>query len=114
MLHNGALRLFDGETGDRRERVGIDTVQMEGKGFKLDVSKDMRVEEGDLLATVDLDAVKEAGFDPTTIVVVINTATLKSVAPVGATCPRWPKMPFMMDWKMLMAWLPACDAIAAH
>ena len=64
--------------------VGIDTVQMEGKGFKLDVSKDMRVEEGDLLATVDLDAVKEAGFDPTTIVVVINTATLKSVAPVGA------------------------------
>ena len=64
--------------------VGIDTVQMEGKGFKLDVSKDMRVEEGDLLATVDLDAVKEAGFDPTTIVVVIITATLKSVAPVGA------------------------------
>jgi len=62
--------------------VGIDTVQMEGKGFHLDVAKDMRVEEGDLLATVDLDAVKEAGFDTTTIVVVINTAALKSVQPV--------------------------------
>ena len=62
--------------------VGIDTVQMEGKGFHLDVAKDQRVEAGDLLATVDLDAVKEAGFDTTTIVVVINTATLKSVKPV--------------------------------
>ncbi len=63
--------------------VGIDTVQMEGKGFHLDVAKDMRVEAGDLLATVDLDAVKEAGYDTTTIVVVINTAALKSVQPVA-------------------------------
>ena len=63
--------------------VGIDTVQMEGKGFHLDVTKDMRVEAGDLMATVDLDAVKEAGYDTTTIVVVINTATLASVQPVA-------------------------------
>ncbi|MFT3861118.1 glucose PTS transporter subunit IIA [Micropruina sp.] len=64
--------------------VGIDTVQMEGKGFQLDVAKDQRVEAGDLLAKVDLEAVKEAGFDTTTIVVVINTLSLKSVQPVAA------------------------------
>lgn len=64
--------------------VGIDTVQLGGKGFELDVTKDQRVEAGDLMAKVDLDAIKEAGFDTTTIVVVINTAALKSVVPAGA------------------------------
>ena len=63
--------------------VGIDTVQLEGKGFELDVAKDQRVEAGDLLAKVDLDAVKAAGYDTTTMVVVINTATLKSVTPAA-------------------------------
>ncbi len=63
--------------------VGIDTVQLEGKGFELEVAKDQRVQEGDLLARVDLEAVKAAGYDTTTMVVVINTATLKSVTPVG-------------------------------
>ena len=65
--------------------VGIDTVQLGGKGFQLDVVKDQRVEVGDLMARVDLDAIKEAGFDTTTIVVVINTAALKSVTPAGAS-----------------------------
>ena len=63
--------------------VGIDTVQMEGKGFNLDVAKDQRVEAGDLMATVDLEAIKAAGYDTTTIVVVINTATLSEVSPVA-------------------------------
>ena len=64
--------------------VGIDTVQLGGKGFQLDVTKDQRVEVGDLMARVDLDAIAAAGFDTTTIVVVINTAALKSVVPAGA------------------------------
>ena len=64
--------------------VGIDTVQLEGKGFQLDVAKDQRVEAGDLLAKVDLDAIKEAGFDTTTMVVVVNTASLKKVTPMQA------------------------------
>ncbi|MFT4109199.1 glucose PTS transporter subunit IIA [Propionicimonas sp.] len=61
--------------------VGIDTVQLEGKGFAVKVAADDRVEAGDELATVDLDGVKAAGYDTTTIVVVINTATLASVTP---------------------------------
>ena len=69
--------------------VGIDTVQLGGKGFQLDVTKDQRVEVGDLMARVDLDAIAAAGFDTTTIVVVINTAALKSVVPAGAGPVSW-------------------------
>jgi beta-glucoside PTS system EIICBA component len=61
--------------------VGIDTVQLEGKYFSLDVKQQQRVEAGDLLAKVDLDGVKAAGYDTTTIVVVINSAALGAVSP---------------------------------
>ena len=61
--------------------VGIDTVRLDGKGFQVDVSKDQRVEAGDLLAKVDLDAIKAAGYDTTTVVTVINTMAMSSVAP---------------------------------
>ncbi len=61
--------------------VGIDTVRLEGKGFHVGVAKDQHVQAGDLLADVDLTAIRAAGYDPTTIVVVINTMTLKSVTP---------------------------------
>jgi len=61
--------------------VGIDTVRLDGKGFDVDVRKDQRVEAGDLLARVDLDAVKAAGYDTTTVVTVINTMAMSSVAP---------------------------------
>jgi PTS system beta-glucosides-specific IIC component len=61
--------------------VGIDTVRLEGKGFTVDVSKDQRVEAGDLLARVDLDLIKADGYDTTTVVTVINTMAMASVAP---------------------------------
>lgn len=61
--------------------VGIDTVQLDGKGFTVDVVKDQRVESGDLLARADLDAIKAAGYDTTTIVTVVNTMTLEAVTP---------------------------------
>jgi PTS system beta-glucosides-specific IIC component len=61
--------------------VGIDTVKMAGSGFEVLVGVDQRVEAGDALANVDLNAVKEAGYDTTTIVVVLNTASLASVTP---------------------------------
>jgi len=61
--------------------IGIDTVQLEGKGFTAAVSQGQEVEAGDLLATVDLDAVKAAGYDTTTIMVVTNTAQFAAVLP---------------------------------
>lgn len=61
--------------------VGIDTLQLEGKGFTSHVEKGQRVKQGDLLVVVDLESIKAAGYDTTTIVVVTNTAKLAGVAP---------------------------------
>ena len=61
--------------------IGIDTVQLEGKGFTPAVTQGQTVEAGDLLGTVDLDAVKAAGYDTTTIMVVTNTAQFAAVLP---------------------------------
>lgn len=61
--------------------VGIDTVRLDGKHFTVVVAKDQRVAVGDRLASVNLDGVKGAGFDTTTIVTVTNTAALAAVTP---------------------------------
>ncbi|WP_407345837.1 glucose PTS transporter subunit IIA [Pengzhenrongella phosphoraccumulans] len=61
--------------------IGIDTVQLQGKCFDVAVKKGERVAIGDLLATVDLKGVRDAGYDPTTVVVVINSKSLLSVTP---------------------------------
>jgi PTS system beta-glucosides-specific IIC component len=61
--------------------IGIDTVQLEGRGFTTAVTQGQSVEAGDLLATVDLDSVRAAGYDPTTVVVVTNTASFAKVLP---------------------------------
>jgi PTS system beta-glucosides-specific IIC component len=62
--------------------IGIDTVQLEGRGFESAVTRGQQVRAGDLLAVVDLDEVTEAGYDTTTLVMVTNTAQLGSVDPV--------------------------------
>lgn len=63
--------------------VGIDTVQMKGEGFTVKVAKGDRVQIGDALAEVDLDAVRNAGYDTTTIVTVTNTKAMQSVTPLA-------------------------------
>ena len=63
--------------------IGIDTVQLQGRGFESAVSRGQQVRAGDLLAVVDLDVVTEAGYDTTTLVMVTNTAQLASVNPVA-------------------------------
>ena len=59
--------------------IGIDTVAMKGDGFTSEVTKGQRVNAGDALATADLAKISEAGFDPTTIVVVTNTKSLGAI-----------------------------------
>ncbi|QWW18858.1 PTS glucose transporter subunit IIA [Schaalia sp. 19OD2882] len=61
--------------------VGIDTVQMDGDGFEVVVSKGQRVRVGDLLATVDLAKVEQAGYATTTLMTVTNSKALTSVQP---------------------------------
>ncbi|MFI7494495.1 beta-glucoside-specific PTS transporter subunit IIABC [Kocuria sp. M4R2S49] len=63
--------------------IGIDTVQLDGRGFSPAVNRGDHVQAGDLLAVVDLETVAEAGYDPTTLVVITNTAQLADVVPVA-------------------------------
>ncbi len=53
--------------------VGIDTVKLAGTHFEAHAGQGDRVAAGDLLVTVDLDAVRAAGYDITTPVVVLNS-----------------------------------------
>ncbi len=61
--------------------IGIDTVQLDGAGFTPAVQRGQRVRPGDLLAEIDLDVITRAGYDPTTVVVVTNSARMSAVVP---------------------------------
>ncbi len=52
--------------------IGIDTVNMEGKGFKVLVKKGDVVTKGDPLVEFDIDAINAAGYSPITPVLVTN------------------------------------------
>nr|WP_300337279.1 glucose PTS transporter subunit IIA [Actinomyces sp.] len=59
--------------------VGIDTVNLEGRGFDVRVSQGDRVEAGQELVRVDRALVEEAGYPLTTPVLVTNTAAFADV-----------------------------------
>ncbi|MCX5409623.1 glucose PTS transporter subunit IIA [Streptomyces sp. NBC_00335] len=61
--------------------IGIDTVKMRGEGFDVRVEAGRQVSVGDLLAEVDLDAVRAAEHPTVTLMTVTNTADLTSVEP---------------------------------
>ena len=64
--------------------IGMDTVSLEGRGFHGKVKEGQRVKAGELLVEVDLDVLKAAGADLTTMVVVANTTDYLEVKPVEA------------------------------
>lgn len=61
--------------------VGIDTVKMQGEGFDVRVAAGQKIAAGDLLAEVDLGAVRAAGHPAVTLMTVLNTADMTSVEP---------------------------------
>lgn len=59
--------------------IGLDTVSLEGKPFTVHVAEGQKVAAGDLLVTADLDAIRAAGRETSTVVVFTNAEAIKSV-----------------------------------
>lgn len=59
--------------------IGLDTVSLEGKPFTVHVAEGQKVAAGDLLVTADLDAIRAAGRETSTVVVFTNGDAIKSV-----------------------------------
>ncbi|RDG18453.1 PTS beta-glucoside transporter subunit IIBCA [Leuconostoc pseudomesenteroides] len=66
--------------------IGIDTVNLDGKGFESFVKQGQTVSKGDKLGTFDAAIIKDAGYPVTTMVLVTNTNNFEQVivdAPYG-------------------------------
>lgn len=70
-LHAIALKTDDG--AEILIHIGLDTVKLNGKHFKAHVKSGDKVNVGTLLVEVDVDKVKEEGYDIVTPVIVTNT-----------------------------------------
>lgn len=53
--------------------IGLNTVELKGKHFQTHAKQGDHVKKGDLLISFDMDAIREAGYDITTPVLVSNT-----------------------------------------
>lgn len=63
--------------------IGMDTVNLDGQGFKALVKNGDKIEVGQDLIEVDLELLKEKGFETVTPIVVTNTDDMVDVIPVA-------------------------------
>lgn len=75
--------------------MGIDTVAMNGDGFKSHITEGQTVKKGDLLLTMDLEKIKAAGHPATIMVIVTNSDDLASVE-ASASSKLKPGDPLML------------------
>jgi PTS system beta-glucosides-specific IIC component len=76
-----AIGLISNEGAEILIHIGFDTVELNGKYFKQHVTQGSTVKKGDLLVEFDISAIKEAGYDLTTPMVITNTDSFQKVVP---------------------------------
>ncbi|TNK97284.1 hypothetical protein DKP75_04730 [Fructilactobacillus sanfranciscensis] len=76
-----AVGIVNDEGGEVLIHIGIDTVELNGKGFTSHVSQGMKVKRGDLMVEYDQAAIQKAGYDDTVMMVVTNTGNFESIVP---------------------------------
>lgn len=59
--------------------IGLDTVSLNGAPFTIHVNADDKVKKGDLIAEFDMDAIKAAGLETITPVIICNSDDYKDV-----------------------------------
>ncbi len=64
--------------------VGMDTVKLDGKGFKQIAKEGDRVKKGDLLLEFDIDFIKGEGYSVDTPIIITNTDEYSDVIPTYA------------------------------
>ena len=69
---NHAIGLKSDDAIELMIHVGMDTTKLNGKGFSPKVEAGDRVKRGQLLLEFDTSAIKQAGYDTTTPVIVMN------------------------------------------
>lgn len=75
--HAVALKTSDGM--EILIHIGIDTVNLEGDGFQTHVTEGNQVKIGDLLVSFDIQKITDAGYDPTTMIVITNAGEFGSL-----------------------------------
>lgn len=63
--------------------IGFNTVSLDGKHFKVNVTQGQRVNKGDLLVEFNVDKIKEEGFDITTSIVITNSDNYSNITSVN-------------------------------
>lgn len=81
--HAIGLKSFDG--CELLIHVGLDTVELNGKGFTSHIKKGDTVSKGDLLLEFDIAEIKKAGYDVTTPIIVTNTPMYGSIQKSSST-----------------------------
>ncbi|NEZ49948.1 PTS glucose transporter subunit IIA [Clostridium botulinum] len=76
---NHALGIITNSGIELLIHVGIDTVKMEGRGFKAFVSQGDKVKSGDKLLEVDLDLIKKEAKSIVTPIIITNSSQFKSI-----------------------------------
>ncbi len=76
---NHAIGLVTNEGLEILIHIGIDTVELNGEGFKRIVEKDEKIKKGDLLMEFDVDLIKEKGKSPITPIIITNMDKVKNI-----------------------------------